>query len=98
MDAIRQAVIMGAAQSKLPEPLVEERLTERLHALKVKESGFEAEQDYVYVNDQKMPEIMYSPTVSINIAEQWEKELMEDPKVTPSHVSGDLYSAKLICL
>ena len=80
---------MGAAQSKLPEPVVEERLTERLHALKVKESGVEAEQDYVYVSDQRTPQIMYSPTVSISIAEQWEKELMEDPKVTASHVSAD---------
>ena len=87
---------MGAAQSKLPEPVVEEKLTERLHALKVKEAGFEAEQDYVYVNDQRTPQIMYSPTVSINTTEQWEKELMEDPKVTSSHVSGDLYQAKLI--
>ena len=88
---------MGAAQSKLPEPVVEERLTERLHALQVKESVLEAEQDYVYVNDQRMPHIMYSPTLSINTAEQWEKELMEDPKVTSSHVSRDLYPAKLIC-
>lgn len=89
---------MGAAQSKLPDPVVEERLTERLHALEVKESAFEAEQDYVYVNDQRTPQIMYSPTVSINIAEQWETELMQDPKVTSSHVSGDLHQAKLICL
>ena len=89
---------MGAAQSKLPEPVVEEKLTERLRALEVKESAFEAEQDYVYVNDQRTPQIMYSPTVSINTAEQWETELMQDPKVTSSHVSGDSYLATLIRL
>ena len=72
---------MGASQSKLPEPIIEEKLTERLRALEVKESRLENEKDYVYDNDQKSPQAKYSPTVSINTAEQWEKELLEDPKV-----------------
>ena len=71
---------MGASQSKLPEPIVEEKLVERLRALDMKESRAEAEKDYVYVDDSKPSHIRYSPTVSISTAEQWEHELLEDPK------------------
>lgn len=70
---------MGTSQSKLPEPLMQQRLSERLQALGVKDSS---EKDYIYVdNEQKAPLGQYSPTVSINRAEQWEKELLADPKV-----------------
>ena len=74
---------MGASQSKLPEPVIEEKLVERLRALDLKESRAEAEKDYVYVDDSKSSDTKYSPTVSINTAEQWEKELLEDPKAPP---------------
>ena len=73
---------MGASQSKLPEPVIEEKLMERLRALEVKESRVETEKDYVYVDDQTSPQTKYSSTVSISTAEQWEKELLEDPKVS----------------
>ena len=72
---------MGASQSKLPEPVIEEKLLERLRALEVKESRVESEKDYVYLDDQKIPQKEYSPTVSISTTEQWEKELLDDPKV-----------------
>ncbi|KAI9869186.1 MAG: hypothetical protein M1830_005455, partial [Pleopsidium flavum] len=72
---------MGSAQSKMPEPAVGEKLAERLHALKVKESSRELEKGYVYIDGQDPPR--YSPasqTVSISITEEWEKELLQDPK------------------
>ena len=72
---------MGASQSKLPEPVIEEKLVERLRALDVKEGRAEAEKDYVYVDDSRFSPTKYSPTVSVSTAEQWEKELLEDPKV-----------------
>lgn len=72
---------MGASQSKLPEPVIEEKLLERLRALEVRESRVESEKDYVYLDDQKTPQKSYSPTVSISTTEQWEKELLDDPKV-----------------
>ena len=73
---------MGAALSKASEPAVEEKLAERLQALEVKETQHESDKDYVYVDgDAKRPTGKYSPTVSISEAEQWEKELLEDPKV-----------------
>ena len=75
---------MGASQSKLPEPLLQEKLTERLHALEVRDNKVEPEKDYVYVEGKhgvSVSPCKYSPTVSISAAEQWEKELLEDPKV-----------------
>ena len=72
---------MGASQSKLPEPVIEEKLLERLRALEVKESRVESEKDYVYLDDHKIPQKDYSPSVSISTTEQWEKELLDDPKV-----------------
>lgn len=73
---------MGASQSKLPEPIVREKLEERLQALLVKDLQPESEKDYVYVDQgQKLPPSEYSHSVSISVAEQWEKELLEDPKV-----------------
>lgn len=79
---------MGASESKLPEPVIEEKLMERLRALEVKESRVEAEKEYVYVDDQTSPQTKYSSDVSINTAEQWEKELLEDPKVIYHSHSG----------
>ncbi|KAL8775552.1 MAG: hypothetical protein Q9209_000048 [Squamulea sp. 1 TL-2023] len=47
------------------------------------------ERDYVYIKDKPLDKMSqhvgkdvrpYSPTVSINTTQQWEKELMEDPK------------------
>jgi len=73
---------MGASQSKLPEPIIQEKLAERLQALLVKDTPQELEKDYVHVDqEQKLSILGYSPTVSISAAEQWEKELLEDPKV-----------------
>ncbi len=73
---------MGASQSKLPEPIIQEKLAERLQALLVKDTQQELEKDYVHVDqEQKLSTLRYSPTVSISAAEQWEKELLEDPKV-----------------
>ena len=73
---------MGASQSKLPEPLVQEKLTERLYALEVRDDQAEREKDYVHVEGKKeVSPCRYSPTVSISAAEQWEKELLGDPKV-----------------
>lgn len=72
---------MGAALSKASEPALEEKLAERLQTLEVKETQHEPDKDYVYVDgDAKRPTGTYSPTVSISAAEQWEKELLEDPK------------------
>ena len=76
---------MGASQSMMPEPLVQEKLAERLQNLEVKESSQSSEKDYVYVDEEKeAPSGEYSPTVSISATEQWEKKLLEDPKV-PDH-------------
>lgn len=73
---------MGASQSKIPEPVIEEQLVESLRALDLKETRAEAEKDYVYVDDSKPSDTKYSPTVSVTTAEQWEKELLEDPKAS----------------
>lgn len=62
---------MGASHSKLPEPVVGEKLVERLHTLEVKDIRSEAEKEYVHVGDEKVPQSKYSPTVSISAAEQW---------------------------
>lgn len=78
---------MGASQSKLPEPIVQEKLAERLQALLVKDLQQESEKDYVYVDQvQKLSPSEYSPTISISAAEQWEKELLEDPKACGSPI------------
>ena len=81
---------MGPAQSKLPESAMSEALAERLEALEVKEISQEMDKDYVYVRGGApntmhtfSPQVTqpWSPTLSVSVAEQWEKELMEDPKV-----------------
>jgi bleomycin hydrolase len=73
---------MGASQSKLPEPIIQEKLAVRLQALLVEDTQQELEKNYVHVDqEQKLSTSKYSPTVSIGAAELWEKELLEDPKV-----------------
>jgi len=84
---------MGASQSKLPEPIVQEKLAERLQALLVKDTQHESEKDYVYIEqEQRLSSSKYSPTVSISTAEQWEKELLEDPKVCLSQSISSISS------
>lgn len=80
---------MGSSQSKLPEPFVQEKLAERLQALEIQENHAEGEKEYVYVGkEEKTPIRDYSPTLSISAAEQWEKELLQDPKVNRHRVSS----------
>ena len=60
-------------------------LEERVRALELQRTRKEPERDYVYVQEEESDEptelISSSPTVSIDTMEQWEKELMQDPKV-----------------
>lgn len=62
-----------------------QELEERIRALEVQKAKQEPEKDYVYVqgenNNEPTEPISPSPTISINTTEQWEKELMQDPKV-----------------
>lgn len=44
---------MGASQSKLPEPILQEKLAERLQALEVKDHQRDSEKDYVYVDEEQ---------------------------------------------
>lgn len=73
----------------MPESVSGLQLAERLEALHTQPS---AEKDYVYVkNDMEtprtpdsandLPSTTWEPTLSITTAEQWEKELLQDPKV-----------------
>ncbi|KAI9808348.1 MAG: hypothetical protein M1827_007497 [Pycnora praestabilis] len=71
---------MGSSQSKLPEPEVSEKLAERLRALQMSKNKLE--DDYVYVRGDE-PTLHYSlasPTLSISGIQEWQKELLEDPK------------------
>ena len=59
-------------------------LEERIRALEVEKKRREPEKDYVYVQEEGSEvtgPFSSSPTISINTTEQWEKELMHDPKV-----------------
>ena len=62
-----------------------QELEERIRALEVQKARKEPEKDYVYVQegegDEQSEACSSSPTISINTTEQWEKELMQDPKV-----------------
>ena len=62
-----------------------QELEERVRALELQRMRKEPEKDYVYVQEEDGDEptisISSSPTVSISTTEQWEKELMQDPKV-----------------
>ena len=75
---------MGNSQSTPSDAAVQEKLVEQLTALHLKNriGQQELEKDYVQV-DFKDSSPAYregSQTVSISAAEQWEKELLEDPK------------------
>lgn len=80
---------MGASHSTMPESVTGDQLVERLEALDVQSP---TEKDYVYVKSDMetprtpdsandLPSTAWEPTVSISTAEQWEKELLHDPKV-----------------
>lgn len=77
---------MASTQS----PVSLQELEERIRALEVEKKRWEPEKDYVYVHegesDEPSESFSSSPTVSISTTEQWEKELMRDPKV-PSRQS-----------
>lgn len=59
-----------------------EKLMERIRALDIEEADTrEPEKDFVYVGEDEPPRYMpRSTTVSIRTAEQWERELLKDPK------------------
>lgn len=70
--------------------MTEDQLAQRLEALDVQTPS---EKDYVYVRgDMETPRTpdsanelhskAWEPTLSISTAEQWEKELLQDPKVS----------------
>ena len=45
---------MGSSQSKMPEPVMAEKLPERLRALQLQEGGnSEPDMDFVYVGEDK---------------------------------------------
>ncbi len=68
-----------------PSTVSLQELEERIRTLEVEKKRREPEKDYVYVQNDESDEptefLSSSPTLSINTAEQWEKELMQDPKV-----------------
>jgi bleomycin hydrolase len=75
---------MGNSQSTQSDAAIQEKLVEQLTALQLKNRirQQELEKDYVQV-DFKDPPPAYgegSQTVSVSAAEQWEKQLLEDPK------------------
>ncbi len=82
---------MGAEPSKIPDPAATEVLAARIRALEV--SVGEQSKDYVYIQSpdtltcDSQPAPPYSPTsrtVNVATSEQWEKELLQDPKVDSS--------------
>ena len=79
---------MASAQSSMSL----QELEERIRALELQRTSREPEKDYVYVQEEggdgSTEPIPSSPTISIKTTEQWEKELMQDPKVSmrqPKH-------------
>lgn len=75
---------MGASQSKLPESQVHEQLLERLRALDLKNRQALAEmseKDYVVIDKKAaMSQRRATHDISISSTQQWEKELLADPK------------------
>src|SRR4051794_39595773 len=74
---------MGNSQSTQSDGVIQEKLVEQLTALQLKNRvrQQELEKDHVQVDFQVPP--IYgqrSQTVSVSAAEQWEKQLLEDPK------------------
>jgi hypothetical protein len=62
-----------------------QELEERIRALELEKKRREPEKDYVYVQEEESDEpteySTSSSAISISTTEQWEKELMHDPKV-----------------
>lgn len=75
---------MGSAPSKqMPEAGAQEKLAEALRAMELKNERDLVEKDYVYVHGDAPPTyepLEHQSTVSATTTEQWEKELLEDPK------------------
>ena len=86
---------MGASQSKIPEPVITEKLAERLRAMQL-----EHEKDYVVVGGESgtnyfcevncntisdialaKRSLSHKEDVSISTTEKWQEELLADPKV-----------------
>lgn len=69
-------------QSGFPSTVGGESITESLETLDVKDSKNGSEETYVYIEDRsKNMDSPCLPEISIAAAEQWEEELMRDPKV-----------------
>jgi hypothetical protein len=86
---------MGASQSKIHEPVITEKLAERLRAMQL-----EHEKDYVLVGGESgansycecnfttisdlalaKRSLSHNEDVSISTTEKWQEELLADPKV-----------------
>ena len=85
----------------MPESVTGDQLVERLEALDVHTP---TEKDYVYVKTDMetprtpdsandLPSTLWEPTLSISTAEQWEKELLQDPKVSSNLPYSSLHNA-----
>lgn len=79
---------MGSQQSRPSDAAIQEKLLERLHALQVKDERSVNEKDgYVFVDSANrtssrgQPTVAHKQDVSSEAISEWEKELMEDPKV-----------------
>lgn len=81
---------MGTSQSKASEAAVREQLVERLAALdlKIKQQQYtlsdDFEKDYVLLQNTNEAPPSYGPRhqdISISAAQQWQRELLSDPKV-----------------
>ena len=78
----------GGSLSAMP---ASEQLTRNIEDLDIKDGKSESDKSYVYIDDDMdtsppsadgAPSYgPYETTVSVNAAEKWEKELLEDPKV-----------------
>jgi len=75
---------MGNSQSNSSEAVAQEKIVEQLTALQLKNRvrQHELEKEYVHVDFMGSAPVDRggSQTVSISAAEQWEKELLADPK------------------
>ena len=65
---------MGSAQSK-PDPIVEAKLADAVQNIMLSEKG-----DYVHIGETDHDKTPYVQDVEISTAEEWEKELLKDPK------------------
>ena len=94
----------GASVSAMP---ASEQLTRNTEQLDIKDSKSESEKSYVLVEDEmdSSPDAALGPssnhsyeaTLSVSAAEKWERELLEDPKVTDDtayYLSGSFLPTK----